>query len=150
MKKISFPFVHDDQIELPIVPLVLPGGERVLALVDSGSEATLVDKPLVKTREELKKRLAARKAVTLQGFTEDKGLVVAETTMTVSSPSDEVETLEVKAFVNDLSRIVGMLTQGRDIPESLAVVIGSDAIRAMRGRIDYRKKGLVLYKAKKQ
>ena len=147
-QKIVTKFEEDSRM-LPFVQFTVDGKkDKYVALIDSGSEATLLD---TKVSDSLRDSVNYRAYKTDNMVFDGLGGSVNETDgnlfsmlITIKTDKNEDWNIPVAGAIMDMTSMQEAFS--RAIPDAhIAMIIGSDSLERMNAKIDYKKKEVVLY-----
>ena len=146
MDKFTLLFVDYSSV-IPIVRFALKDGKEIYAIIDSGSESTLVDKKFKKQYLGIIQSTNILGKMKAMGIGGEKEMVVMETIARIPMKTDKGEdgAIEIKACVDNLSTLVDHMKRMHNIPWEFSLLIGGDTLRVLSSRIDYRKKTVTFF-----
>lgn len=132
-KKIKFSNQCQD---VPVIKLTLGNGKDIYALVDTGSESTIIDKTTIKENKDLFHIIRKREKTSFIGVAgnTEVPIVEASTTVTISG-----ESLNLNGIVMDLSHIT---KDSESI--KLSVILGCHLLKELEAKLDFKDKSIML------
>ena len=146
MKKFILPFIQSKSA-IPIVKITSTDGNDIYALVDSGSESTLINKSFKKDYPGIIQSWTVIGKTTMTGFAGEREWVLVQANVKIPMITDkgEVSTIEFNGYFDDLTTLASHIKKNCGIEWNISILIGSDALRSLKARIDYRKNALILF-----
>ena len=140
MKKIKIPF-YQSESEIPIIEVALGNGTKTLAIVDSGSETTLIDKDFILENKNAFKVSKSRDMVSYTGLVSAQKMpaIVADTYVL---PTGCKKYLPLHGYVFDMSYVSQSLLEAYNIDAK--ILIGSDTLNEYNAELNYEKKELII------
>ena len=134
--RIIIPLVNSS-CKLPMIIFEL-GGEKKLALIDTGSESTLLDQH-TSTNESfvLEETNYVMSLVGLSGETSKKRIVGARARLSICDDSNNYREVSVEGMLTDLSHVSEGIGARFGNELKVAAIIGSDFLKENDGIIDY-------------
>lgn len=132
-KKIKFSNQCQD---VPVIKLTLGNGKDIYALVDTGSESTIIDKTTIKENKDLFHIIRKSEKTSFIGVAgnTEVPIVEASTTVTISG-----ESLNINGIVMDLSHIT---KDSESI--KLSVILGCHLLKELEAKLDFKDKSIML------
>ena len=132
-KKIKFSSQCQD---VPVIKLTLGNGKDIYALVDTGSESTIIDKTTIKENKDLFHIIRKSEKTSFIGVAgnTEVPIVEASTTVTISG-----ESLNLNGIVMDLSHIT---KDSESI--KLSVILGCHLLKELEAKLDFKDKSIML------
>ena len=132
-KKIKFSNQCQD---VPVIKLTLGNGKDIYALVDTGSESTIIDKTTIKESKDLFHIIRKSEKTSFIGVAgnTEVPIVEASTTVTISG-----ESLNLNGIVMDLSHIT---KDSESI--KLSVILGCHLLKELEAKLDFKDKSIML------
>ena len=132
-KKIKFSNQCQD---VPVIKLTLGNGKDIYALVDTGSESTIIDKTTIKENKDLFHIIRKSEKTSFIGVAgnTEVPIVEASTTVTISG-----ESLNLNGIVMDLSHIT---KDSESI--KLSVILGCHLLKELEAKLDFKDKSIML------
>ena len=151
MKKYTLPFIQSKSI-LPFVKLTSPEGKEIYALVDSGSESTLINKSFKKDYPGIIQSSTVIGKTKMTGFAGEKEMVLlqAEAKVPMLTDKGEASSIEFKGYVDDLTTLSSHVSKIYGVEWSFSILIGSDPLCSLKAKIDYSNNALVLFVSSKR
>ena len=145
MRKYTLPF-HETKGIIPIVEVGMGDGKRFYAIVDTGSESTLIDKRFKKTFPGVVKSHKVVGKTNYHGISGEVETVLVEAViqLPMKTVDGEAEPLEMKCFVNDLSSLSAHYKKIYGFDGEFMMLLGSDVMRQLGAVIDLGKDRLTL------
>lgn len=146
MRKYTLPFIKNKSL-IPFVKLISPNGKDIYALVDSGSESTLINKSFKEDYPGIIQSSTVIGKTKMAGFAGDREITLIQTRAKFPMITDkgEVSAIEFKGYIDDLATLSSHISKVYGIEWSFSILIGSDTLRSLGAKIDYSNKALVLY-----
>lgn len=141
MQMITLPFLNCKS-PVPVICLLLIGGQQICALVDTGAEISLYDKEAKETNPDLfvfSKHLG-KGSLTGVSETVEKDFYVSKIHLNVAQEDEERVPLWFIATEHDLASALKPLVETENLPDNMPFLFGSDLLTMYRARIDMRKK----------
>lgn len=140
MRRVRIPFVHSN-CDIPVVPCTLSNGATGLAIVDTGSDVSLIDKQFIlNNKKEFKVEMSEDKA-NFSGLTttQEVPVITAETQVRFTKNSKRFR-LKADVFPLDFAQA---MSEAYDICPD--ILLGSDILKQLNAEISYEKRELVLH-----
>lgn len=146
MMKITLPFVPCTSV-IPIVKFTTVDGKEIYAIVDSGSESTLINKTFKKAFPGIIQSHKVLGKMTAIGIGGEKEMAVIEAVARIPAQSDKSEAgaIEITGMVDDLAALTAQIKKMHNVEWNLSMLIGGDTLGQFSARIDYSKKIVTLY-----
>lgn len=146
MIKITLPFVPCTSV-IPIVKFTTVDGKEIYAIVDSGSESTLINKTFKKDFPGIIQSQKVLGKMTAIGIGGEKEMAVIEAIAQVPAKTDKGETgtVEITGLVEDLSTLTAQMKKMHNVEWIISMLIGGDTLSKLTANIEYKKKNLTLY-----
>ena len=140
MKRIKF---EEMPFEVPVIKFLF-GDRRFYALVDSGSETTLLDKTFAK-KEKIKIKINTKKVECI-GLSNSQESVFIETTLDANfiSTDNTMITEHIKALCADLSMVNDHLVDTYKLDSPVVAIIGSDFLTQRSAKLNFKTKTMTL------
>lgn len=140
MKRIRTPFC-DIKSEIPIISVTLSNGEKTLALVDSGSETTLIDKDFIVKNRKVFKVSKSKDTGTLTGLNSKNEYVVvlADTYIQLEGTK---QYFPLHGTIYPMDFVVKSLKECYGIEPK--ILIGSDTLHEYNAELNYEKRELII------
>lgn len=140
MKRIKIPFAKTECV-IPMVSITLANGITTLAVIDSGSESTLIDKGFI-LRNKKEFTVKASQAAQFVGLTEVTNGVSVKANTEISFTDITGTRMNIQGDVFDLSKAMkGLEAEFHIYPN---ILLGSDFLQSINAKIDYEKNELVI------
>lgn len=142
-KRILIPLVESG-CKLPMIIFELDG-EKMLALIDSGSESTLFDQ-YTSANESfvLEETNYVMSLVGLSGETSKKRIIGARARLSICDDSNNYRYVAVEGMLTDLSHVSEGISSRVGNQLKVSAIIGSDFLTEHSAVIDYKRKELNL------
>jgi len=134
-----------DTTTVPVVEFHVGDGEVAYAVVDTGSESTLVDARFAKQHKAYFSVIPTQAAMNIIGVDTKREIKIANCDGVLKLEDEEnkeCSILVTGAVLYDLSHLSTALSNEQAEPVSIAVVIGSDTLKSIDARIDMKRKTL--------
>lgn len=141
-KKVKIPFVKQSPL-VPMVRIFLPDGTGGWAIIDSGSESTLLDKEFAKKHKEFFKFKKTRDKINFVGIDSKSPHYIVNAKGDIAFYEDTVmRTQELEAILSDLSNVTNHTKENFDV--EIAAIIGSDFLKASEAEVNYPDQALYI------
>lgn len=135
MKRVKIPFVKQSPL-VPMVRIFLPDGTGGWAILDSGSESTLLDKEFAKKHKEFFKFKKTRDKINFVGIDSKSPHHIVNATGSIAFYEDtEIFFHKMEAIVSDLSNVTSHTKENFDV--EISAIIGSDFLKEINAEINY-------------
>lgn len=143
MRETRVSFIKN-KCNIPLINIYLPNGVRAVAIVDSGSDSSAIDKQFVLDNKKEVLVSVSRNKIQYTGVhtTEEQAAVFAKTNVCLSEKKDQK--YEVTFSVLDLSNACSMFANVYGITPS--ILIGSDFLSEHEAVVDYEKSIVIIKK----
>lgn len=152
MMKFTLPFVPCTSV-IPVVKFPIADDLEIYALVDTGSESTLVNKTIKTDYPGIIQSHKVLGKMTAVGIGGEKEMAVIEAVARIPAKSDKGDTgdIEIIGMVNDLAALTAQMKKMHGVSWDLTMLIGGDTLSKLSARINYRTKTITFYsKARKE
>lgn len=150
MKKYTFPLA-ETKSTIPFICFPMADGREIYALVDTGSESTMLDRSLIADYPDIIKSIAPMGKTSFVGVGGKKEVEVEYARIDI--PMEDSGTgegnLRILGLLDDLSPISSHIKEHYGTPESMTILIGSNCLRAYGAMIDL-KKGNITFSIKEK
>ena len=150
MKKYTIPFA-ETKSSIPFIRFPMADGRVIYALVDTGSESTMLDRSLMTDYPDVSKSTSSKGKTSFVGISGKKEVEVEyariDIPMEVSGAGEG--NLRILGLLDDLSPISSHIKEHYGTPESMTILIGSNCLRAYGAKIDL-KKGTITFSVKEK
>lgn len=145
MKRISFPFV-DGQIQIPIIKFSCNDGSELLAIVDTGSESTLIDKNAIKQYPKLNSKALASGKQNFIGIAGEKDMPIIKAHICIGIDTDvnHDDRLEFDGTICSLEHLSNSVQRLYGPSFSISMLLGVDFLIKHHARIDLKKREMSL------
>ena len=141
-KRIKIPFVKQSPL-VPMIRIFLPGGTGGWAIIDSGSESTLIDKEFVRKHKEFFKFERTRDKINFVGIDSKSPHHIVNAKGSIAFYQDtEIFFHKIEAIVSDLSNVTNHTKENFDV--EIAAIIGSDFLKELNAEINYPDQALYM------
>lgn len=144
-KRVKVPFIKQSPL-VPMVRIFLPGGTAGWAIVDTGSESTLVDKEFVKNNKELFKTEHTRDKINFIGIDSKSSsphpIVNLEGSIAFYQDQKEIFFHKIEAILSDLSTVSGYTKQNYGVEPS--AILGSDFLQTIHAEVNYPEQAMYI------
>lgn len=148
MIKYTIPFA-DVKGTIPFIRFPMADGRVVLAIVDTGSGSTLLDRSLMTDYSDIFKSTSPKGKTSFVGIEGSREVEVEfariDIPMDASGAGDG--NLRILGLLHDLSALSENIKKVLGVSENMTVLIGSDCLRAYNAKIDL-KKGNITFSVK--
>ena len=137
--------------EAPFVCFTSPEGKAIYALLDSGSEMTLIDKTFSEKFPEAVLSSEEKGKGYCVGINGPRAIDLVSKTVSIPFQTGEGETasLTVEGMVDDLTRVSKVFKRNAGLDAEVLVILGSDTLKAYRAQIDYWKEKVIFVNKQK-
>lgn len=139
MRRVRVPFVNSS-CNIPVVPCSLSNGTVGLAIIDTGSDTSLIDKNFVlNNKSEFKVEMTDEK-VNFSGLSSTQSMPVVNAQTTIRFHRSK-KNFNLVANVFPMDFVIAMKETYDIAPD---ILIGSDMLKQLNADINYEKKELVV------
>jgi hypothetical protein len=141
-KRIKIPFVKQSPL-VPMVRIFLPGGTGGWAIIDTGSESTLLDKEFVKNNKDYFKFKKTQEKINFVGIDSKNSHPIINAIGSIAFYQDELIVFhKLEAIVSDLSNVISHTKQNFDVETS--AILGSDFLKENGVEVNFPDKALYM------
>ena len=145
LKRCRIPFIFTKS-DAPHVVFTMAVNRDIVAILDSGASTTLVSYTFCKDFPEAIVSSEPVEKVKMQGF---GGIRELSDRIVISLPAKAEDggtgKLEIKGFIDDLSYCSSDLIKDMGYPDTVSLIIGSDAFLEYGAQIDFKNQEVILY-----
>lgn len=140
MREIKIPFVKTGS-KIPVVSIILENGDETYALLDSGSESTLIDKDFILDNKSVFKVKRPKAKVSYIGLSNTSELPVVNAETMVKFGNND-ESIKIFGEVFEFKFICSSFKETYNC--SPKILIGSDTLETYNAKIDFENEELIL------
>ena len=134
----------DTSSKIPLVEFKIDD-KWYVALLDTGSESTLFDYRIPESEDfEKKETDYTMSLVGLSGETDRGRITEVRTTFEINDVDDNVSYVTITGILSDLSNVSQGINERYGKHLNVAAVFGSDMLKGLGAKIDYRKQQLTI------